>query len=143
MAMAQTVLDWGELQVPEAPDQHRDQWDLSVTAEEAAYRLVEPTIPGRVEDVGPRAVNIRAAAARLGVHENTIRNWVDRGILQAIRLPGSSFRRIPVSDLQRLALEMAGQHATPALAGGPDVEAHRSTGKHLGVGFQGQEHEGW
>ena len=34
-------------------------------------------------------VNVREAAARLGVHENTIRNWEAKGILRAIHLPGS------------------------------------------------------
>src|SRR5205085_10814263 len=38
----------------------------------------------------------------LGVHENTIRHWVDSGTLQAQRLPGSRFRRIVADSVQRL-----------------------------------------
>jgi excisionase family DNA binding protein len=47
-------------------------------------------------------LNVREAAARLGVHENTIRNWVDTGVLAAERLPGSGFRRIPLTEIERI-----------------------------------------
>ncbi len=33
--------------------------------------------------------NVRETARRLGVDENTVRNWEKRGLLRAIRLPGS------------------------------------------------------
>ena len=49
----------------------------------------------------------------MGVHENTIRNWVDRGILRATRLPGSGFRRLDVAEVDRLAREMR-EAAAPA-----------------------------
>lgn len=58
-------------------------------------------------------LNVREAARRLGVHENTIRNWVDRGILRATRLPGSGFRRLDVAEVDRLAREMR-EAAAPA-----------------------------
>ncbi len=51
-------------------------------------------------------LNVREAARRLGVHENTIRNWVDRGILSATRLPGSGFRRLDVAEVDRLARDI-------------------------------------
>ena len=38
-------------------------------------------------------LNVRDTARVLGVHENTIRNWESRGLLRAIHLPGSGFRR--------------------------------------------------
>jgi excisionase family DNA binding protein len=47
-------------------------------------------------------VNVREAARLLGVHENTIRNWVDDGRLSARRLPGSGYRRILVASIQRI-----------------------------------------
>lgn len=52
-------------------------------------------------------VPIRSAAKRLGVHENTIRNWIDRGVLKAARLP-SGVRRIALSDVEKLEAEIFG-----------------------------------
>lgn len=48
-------------------------------------------------------VTVREAASRLGVHENTIRNWCASGVIRDVeRLPGSSFRRIPETEVERL-----------------------------------------
>lgn len=48
-------------------------------------------------------VNIREAARLLGVHENTIRNWIRSGHLRAVVLPGpSGYRRVPVVEIARL-----------------------------------------
>lgn len=48
-------------------------------------------------------VNVRTAARALGVHENTIRNWCDDGTIRGVvRLPGSGFRRIQWSEVERL-----------------------------------------
>jgi len=58
-------------------------------------------------------INVREAAARLGVHENTIRNWEAKGILRAIHLPGSNYRRFESSEIERLAQEMR-SHLAPA-----------------------------
>lgn len=56
-------------------------------------------------------VPIRAAARRLGVHENTVRNWIDRGVIQAARLP-SGIRRIALKDVERLEAEIFGAPAS-------------------------------
>jgi hypothetical protein len=50
------------------------------------------------------------------VHENTVRNWEERGILRAVRLPGSGFRRFVIQDVERLRAEMFEQLA-PATEG--------------------------
>ena len=50
-------------------------------------------------------VSIRQAAAELGVHENTVRNWIDRGYLRAYRLP-SGHRRLPEAEVNRLIGEV-------------------------------------
>lgn len=50
-------------------------------------------------------VPIREAAKRLGVHENTIRNWADRRVIRSHRLP-SGVRRIPRSEIERLEQEI-------------------------------------
>jgi len=54
----------------------------------------------------PQLFNVRETARRLGVYENTVRNWADRGILRAIRLPGSGYRRFAAEDVDRIAREM-------------------------------------
>lgn len=50
-------------------------------------------------------VSIRQAAAALGVHENTVRNWIDRGYLRGYRLP-SGHRRLPEMEVNRLVGEV-------------------------------------
>lgn len=53
----------------------------------------------------PAVIALRVAAERLNVHENTIRAWVDRGIIRAYRLP-SGIRRIPAAEVERLEREI-------------------------------------
>jgi excisionase family DNA binding protein len=61
-------------------------------------------------------LNVRETARMLGVHENTIRNWEERGILRAVHLPGSGYRRFAAQDVERLCAEMFEQLA-PAIEG--------------------------
>ncbi len=56
-------------------------------------------------------MNVRQAASHLGVHENTIRNWEEKGILHGIRLPGSGFRRFPREEIERMRREMFESYA--------------------------------
>lgn len=56
-------------------------------------------------------MNVRQAAIQLGVHENTIRNWEERGLLHGIRLPGSGFRRFPKEEIERMRREMFESYA--------------------------------
>lgn len=56
-------------------------------------------------------LNVRDAAKRLGVHENTVRNLEQRGELKAVRLPGSGFRRFLKEDIERMRREMFEQFA--------------------------------
>lgn len=66
-------------------------------------------------------IGVREVAARLGVHENTIRNWEARGVLHALRLPVSGYRRFDEREVERFAREMRTQFA-PADEG-PAIEA--------------------
>ena len=50
-------------------------------------------------------LSVNEAAVTLGVHENTIRNWVERGILHAARLP-SGHRRLPRAEVMRLRFDI-------------------------------------
>lgn len=58
-----------------------------------------------------RFLTTRAAAGALGVHENTLRHWEERGIIRAIRLPGSNFRRYRPQDVDELSRQMHRQLA--------------------------------
>jgi hypothetical protein len=68
-------------------------------------------------------LNVRETARALGVHENTVRNWEARGILRAVHLPGSGYRRFAVHDVEQLRAEMFEQLA-PAVEG-PVVKPDR------------------
>jgi excisionase family DNA binding protein len=58
-------------------------------------------------------LNVRETARRLGVHENTVRNWAKAGILPEARVPGSRFHRFREADVNRL-LKQRGK-VTPTL----------------------------
>jgi len=47
-------------------------------------------------------LTVRETARRLGVHENTVRNWVRDGILPTARVPASRFHRFDARDVERL-----------------------------------------
>ena len=72
-------------------------------------------------------LNVRDTARMLGVHENTVRNWEARGLLRAVHLPGSGFRRFS-QDVEQMRAEMFEQLARATE--GPVVnpgQAERST----------------
>lgn len=50
-------------------------------------------------------MQVRQAAQTLGVHENTIRRWEQRGLLHAVRLP-SGVRRFRPEDIEKVREQM-------------------------------------
>jgi excisionase family DNA binding protein len=50
-------------------------------------------------------MQVRQAAQALGVHENTIRRWEERGLLHAVRLP-SGVRRFRPEDIEEMREQM-------------------------------------
>ena len=48
-------------------------------------------------------LTLREAARRIGVHENTIRNWVKRGLVDPVQVPGSRYPRYRADDIDRVA----------------------------------------
>ena len=50
-------------------------------------------------------MQVRQVAQTLGVHENTIRRWEERGLLQAVRLP-SGVRRFRPEDVEAMREQM-------------------------------------
>lgn len=61
-------------------------------------------------------LSVRETARRLGVHENTVRNWEERGLLRAVKLPASGYRRFDLAEVERLRNEMVNDLA-PAVEG--------------------------
>jgi Helix-turn-helix domain len=55
----------------------------------------------------PKTIPISAAADRLGVHENTVRNWIDRGLLDGYLTP-TGRRKLRLESVERLQREMFG-----------------------------------
>jgi DNA-binding transcriptional MerR regulator len=47
-------------------------------------------------------LTLKNAARMLGVHEQTLRSWERKGLIQMARLPGSQYRRVPVQEVRRL-----------------------------------------
>lgn len=50
-------------------------------------------------------LSIREAAARIGVHPNTIRNWITRGTIKHAPHRRQARYRIPASEVERLTFE--------------------------------------
>jgi excisionase family DNA binding protein len=76
--------------------------------------------------VRPTTITIKEAAERLDVHENTVRNWIDRQLLDSYRLP-SGHRRLLLSEVERVEEEVFGVPTSF-----PDVET--TTAPRAGVG---------
>lgn len=55
-----------------------------------------------VAQAEPEFLSVRESARRLGVHENTIRNWIKTGVLTTARVPGSKFHRLDERDVERV-----------------------------------------
>lgn len=58
-------------------------------------------------------LGVREAAKDLGVHENTLRRWEERGLIRAVRLP-SGVRRFRPQDVSALRLQMFSRPRTSA-----------------------------
>ena len=57
--------------------------------------------------LAPPTISIKDAAARLGVHENTVRAWFDGGILKGYMSP-TGRRKVLLDSVERRAREMFG-----------------------------------
>jgi excisionase family DNA binding protein len=53
------------------------------------------------------SVSVGRVATQLGVSPTTIRNWIAKGYVHAIRLP-SGVRRVPEAEVHRLMAEVFG-----------------------------------
>jgi helix-turn-helix protein len=57
--------------------------------------------------LAPSTIPISIAADRLGVHQNTVRNWIDRGLLDGYLTP-TGRRKLRLDSVERLEREMFG-----------------------------------
>ena len=53
----------------------------------------------------PRLLTISQAARLLGVHQNTLRSWADKGLVRHVKLP-SGYRRFSLDEIKRLRVEI-------------------------------------
>lgn len=60
-------------------------------------------------------LTISQAAELLGVHQNTLRGWADKGLVPVVKLP-SGYRRFRPSDIER---ELAKMESAPTRAPQP------------------------
>jgi excisionase family DNA binding protein len=51
--------------------------------------------------VALKLLTVAQVAEQLGVHPNTVRNWTDKGLIEAIMLP-SGYRRYRQEEVDRL-----------------------------------------
>lgn len=54
---------------------------------------------------------MREAARRLKVHENTVRNWSDEGLLHPVKMPKSGYRRFREEEIDQVAAYLDGLRA--------------------------------
>jgi excisionase family DNA binding protein len=71
-------------------------------------------------------LQVRQAARMLGVHENTLRRWEQKGLLHAVRLP-SGVRRFDAAEVAAMRAEMYRGMPAPAADDSDDVTPVRST----------------
>ncbi len=71
----------------------------------AIINRVHPFVVHRSEAVMAQLMQVREVARTLGVHENTVRRWEERGLLRAVRLP-SGVRRFRPEDVEAMRAEM-------------------------------------
>lgn len=51
-------------------------------------------------------LNVRESARRLGVHENTIRNWANTGLLIPAWVSPRGHRRYDPAEIERMRLQL-------------------------------------
>lgn len=69
-------------------------------------------------------LQVRQAAQMLGVHENTLRRWDEKGLLHAVRLP-SGVRRFDSAEIEAVRSRM--YEGLPPMEEADDVVAVKAT----------------
>lgn len=122
-----------------------------VTTDPASDREVA-TDENALPDGEEGELNVRQTAEVLGVSENTVRNWTDRGVLPVARKLPSGFRRFDSKEVKRMRDEMwqGFENREPLLGdegresrrfGGPFVSARITLGVALQVPLDAPDEE--
>lgn len=69
-------------------------------------------------------LQVRQAARMLGVHENTVRRWEEKGMLHAVRLP-TGVRRFESREVEAVRARM--YEGLPPMEEGDDVVPAKAT----------------
>jgi excisionase family DNA binding protein len=105
------------------PEGSQVRWHCMSCDEVGAEYTKSTTCYPKVVNGDASLLNVRETAARLGVHENTVRNWARQGVLRDARVPGSRFHKFREEDVQRLLAQRG--EVTPSLqipSPGPGLE---------------------
>lgn len=78
-----------------------------------------------ITTLAPATIAISEAAERLGVHENTVRNWIDRGLLDGYLTP-TGRRKLRLDSVERLEREMFGVPSSVVDLGEPTAAPPQS-----------------
>ena len=93
------MFDWDEKQIDSFLSFVKKDWLHRMRGNE---RPLVGSPEGDASADGERTYSLKEASAMLGVTVRTIQNWSDRGKVRCIALPGSSWRRVPESEMRRL-----------------------------------------
>jgi excisionase family DNA binding protein len=104
---------WGASRAPAAP---RCAATSKIYIDEDIYRSYNNSIMSTV--LAPPTISIKDAAARLGVHENTVRAWFDGGILKGYMSP-TGRRKVLLDSVERRTREMFGVPGSAVELGKP------------------------
>lgn len=72
--------------------------------DKVTHRVQTSLLP-QVRSTAMALLQVRQAARGLGVHENTLRRWEERGLIRAVHLP-SGVRRFRAEDVEALQTQM-------------------------------------
>jgi len=75
--------------------------------QEQLIHFLEQSVMDHFMDKQEQLIGISDAAARFGVHKNTVRRWIDAGRLKAYWTPGGKIR-IKASDLVEVLKPVTG-----------------------------------
>ena len=97
--MAFEMFNWDEQKMDSFLSFIKKDWLHRMRGSE---RPLEGSPEGNPSSDGERTYSLKEASEMLGVPVRTIQNWSDRGKIHCVALPGSSWRRVPDSEMRRL-----------------------------------------
>jgi hypothetical protein len=109
-------VEWLTVRFVSQPVALRCTLTSNISIDHDIYKCYTPSIMSTV--LAPPTISIKDAAARLGVHENTVRAWFDGGILKGYMSP-TGRRKVMLDSVERRTREMFGVPAGAVELGEP------------------------